>query len=65
MQGEWQKIQIQGSELEKVDRKIAELEFAIRLKNKTIIQKYPQIVNKLADGSEGSLSLLTLADKIS
>jgi hypothetical protein len=32
---------MQGSELEKVDRKIAELEFSIRIKNKTIMEKYP------------------------
>jgi hypothetical protein len=55
---------MQGSELEKVDRKIAELEFSIRMKNKTIIEKYAKIVNKLQDGSEGSLSVLSMKDSI-
>ena len=49
---------MQGSELERVDRKIAELEFSSRMKNKTIIDNYAQIANKLQDGAEGSLSVL-------
>ncbi len=38
---------MQGSDLEKIERKHAELEFAIRDKDKTICQKYASIVNKM------------------
>lgn len=64
VQAEWHKIQMQGSELQKVDRKIQEIEFSMREKNKEIIDRYSFIINKLEDGPEGSLALLDFKDQI-
>lgn len=62
VQAEWHKMQMQGSELQKVDRKIQEIEFSMREKNKEIIDRYSLIINKLEDGPEASLALLDFKD---
>ena len=43
IQQEWQQLQMQGSDLEKVERKFAEIEFSKREKEKTIFQNYSHI----------------------
>ena len=43
IQQEWQQLQMQGSDLEKVERKFAEIEFSKREKEKTIFQNYAHI----------------------
>jgi hypothetical protein len=45
---------MQGSELEKVERNHAELEFSLREKNVTIKQNFAQILNKLENTEENS-----------
>lgn len=64
VQTEWQKIQMQGSDLDKVERKFAELEFSIREKNKAICQRYPQLMNKMERGSQGTVDVLDLKEQI-
>ena len=49
---------MQGSDLERVERKHAEMEFILREKDKTIRQDYAQIMSKLENGSEDSLQIL-------
>ena len=58
VQQDWQKLQMQGSDLERVERKHAEMEFILREKDKTIRQDYAQIMSKLENGSEDSLQIL-------
>jgi len=48
---------MQGSDLEKIERKHAELEFSVRDKETLIIQQFAQIVNKLPGGSLDLLEL--------
>ena len=57
VQAEWHKLQMQGSDLEKIERKHAELEFSVRDKETLIIQQFAQIVNKLPGGSLDLLEL--------
>lgn len=47
VQQDWQKLQMQGSELERVERRHAEMAFILREKDKTICQEYAEIINKL------------------
>ena len=49
IQAEWQKILMQGSNLEKVERKHAELEFSLREKEGDICQNFSQVQNKLME----------------
>lgn len=48
---------MQGSDLEKIERKHAELEFSIRDKETLIIQQFAKVVNKLPGGSLDLLEL--------
>ena len=41
---------MQGSDMEKIDRRLAELEFSKREKEKMILENYAQIQNKLENG---------------
>ena len=47
VQQEWQKIQEQGSDLEKVERKLAELEFSIRDKESQIKNEHSESLHKI------------------
>ena len=49
VQTEWQKILMQGSDLERVERKHAELEFSLREKNATKCDSFSHITNKMED----------------
>ena len=51
---------MQGSDLEKVTRKFAELEFSIREKEKVLFENYAMIQNKLENGSDNTMSLLDM-----
>ena len=42
---------MQGSDLEKIDRRLAELEFSKREKEKMIFENYISVQNKLENGS--------------
>ena len=55
---------MQGSDLEKVGRKYAELEFSIREREKMISQNYSNVQNKLDNGQEDTLDLLDMQEKL-
>ena len=61
---EWNKLRMQGSDLEKVGRKYAELEFSIREREKMISQNYSNVQNKLENGQEDTLDLLDMQEKL-
>ena len=64
IQQEWQQLQMQGSDLEKVERKFAEIEFSKREKEKTIFQNYSHIQSKLENGSESAFDLIPMAGQL-
>lgn len=55
---------MQGSDLEKVERKFAEIEFSKREKEKTIFQNYSHIQSKLENGSESAFDLIPMAGQL-
>ena len=55
---------MQGSDIEKIERKFAELEFSVREKEKVIVQNYAKVMNRLENGASSSLNMLNYKEKL-
>lgn len=64
IQQEWEKLLMQGSDLEKVERKHAEMAFAIREKELTIFKNFASVQNKLENGHLSILDVLKFEEKL-